>query len=196
MTEFSDYAAVQRYLNGDADALAPLVEKYRRPLYGFILQMNEGRLDPDEIFQETWFRALKNLHRFRKNNFPAWLMRIARNLMLDRIRKRKKQVSLQDAGGEGGTQSALQERLPAPGLNPADGANGNALGAAIEEALRRLPPEQREVFVLRMQSGLAFREIARIQGCSINTSLARMQYALARMRSMLEKEYRELQEDS
>ena len=60
----TDIECINAYLGGDADALAPMVEKYKRPLYSFILKMTEGREDTDEIFQETWFRALKNIRNY------------------------------------------------------------------------------------------------------------------------------------
>jgi hypothetical protein len=61
----TDIECINAYLMGDANALEPLVEKYKRPLYSFILKMTEGREDTEEIFQETWFRALKNIHKFK-----------------------------------------------------------------------------------------------------------------------------------
>ena len=189
----SDILYIQRYLDGEADALAPLVEKYKRPLYGFILKMTEGKGDADEIFQETWFRALKNIHRFRQKNFLGWLFRIARNLVIDRARRQKKTISLQAPSSEN-SEFSLENYLPAEGLSPAEEVAGTTLGEKINQAIAQLPSHQREVFILRIQGGLSFKEIANIQRCSINTSLARMQYALTHMRSMLKEEYNEIQE--
>ena len=86
----TDIECIKAYLGGDANALEPMVEKYKRPLYSFILKMTEGREDTDEIFQETWFRALKNIHKFRHKNFLNWLFRIAHNLVIDRARRNKR----------------------------------------------------------------------------------------------------------
>jgi RNA polymerase sigma-70 factor (ECF subfamily) len=189
----TDIECIRAYLEGDADALAPLVEKYKRPLYSFILKMTEGREDSDEIFQETWFRALKNLRKFRHKNFLNWLFRIAHNLIIDRARRSRKSISMQSAFGGDESQS-LEEQLPAPGLTPSEEAGGLSLGERIDQAVETLSPEQKEVFLLRMYGNTSFKEIARIQECSINTCLARMQYALGKLRSILSDEYEELQE--
>jgi RNA polymerase sigma-70 factor (ECF subfamily) len=190
----TDIEYIKAYLAGDADALEPLVEKYKRPLYSFILKMTEGREDSDEIFQETWFRALKNIHKFRHKNFLNWLFRIAHNLVIDRARRSRKSVSMQsDAGGDEPGQT-LEDRLAAPGLSPDEEVGGNVLGERIEKAVETLSPEQKEVFLLRMYGNMPFKEIAKIQKCSINTCLARMQYAQGKLRSILKEEYEELQE--
>ena len=190
----TDIECIEAYLGGDADALAPMVEKYKRPLYSFILKMTEGREDTDEIFQETWFRALKNIHKFRHKNFLNWIFRIAHNLVIDRARRNKRNVSMQSTGRGEEDGNTLEERLAAPGITPAEEVGGIGLGENIERAVETLSPEQKEVFLLRMYGNASFKEIAKIQKCSINTCLARMQYALAKLRSMLREEYEELQE--
>ncbi len=190
----TDIECINRYLGGDVDALEPLVEKYKRPLYSFILKMTEGREDSEEIFQETWFRALKNIHKFKHKNFLNWLFRIAHNLVIDRARRNSKNISMQSSMSADNDESTLEDRLAAPGITPAEEAGGNSLGTLISEAVEMLSPEQKEVFTLRMYGNVSFKEIARIQKCSINTCLARMQYALTKLRSILKEEYDELQE--
>ena len=68
------------------------------------------------------------------------------------------------------------------------------MGVVIDQAVEMLSPEQKEVFLMRMYANASFKEIAKIQKCSINTCLARMQYALTKLRSILKEEYDELQE--
>ena len=59
--EASDHELLSQYRRGRVDALEVLIERYRRPLYGFILNMTEGRGDADEIFQEVWFRVIRKI---------------------------------------------------------------------------------------------------------------------------------------
>jgi RNA polymerase sigma-70 factor (ECF subfamily) len=192
--DISDIECIDAYLSGDSNALEPMVEKYKRPLYSFILKMTEGREDTDEIFQETWFRALKNVHKFKHKNFLNWLFRIAHNLVIDRARRNKKNVSIQSSFGGDDGDATLEDQLAAPGITPAEEAGGNSLGIRIEDAIKTLSEEQKEVFMLRMYGNVSFKEIAKLQKCSINTCLARMQYALGNLRSILKEEYDELQE--
>ncbi|MBU0678272.1 MAG: sigma-70 family RNA polymerase sigma factor [Verrucomicrobia bacterium] len=180
---------IARYRGGDVEALGRLVEHYRRPLFGFILRMTEGRGDAEEIFQEVWVRALRNLHTYRHKSFLSWLFRIAHNLVIDQARKKKPAMSLQDENEEG---QRFEEKVASPSLGPALESGGRELGGKIGRAVSMLPPEQREVFMMRMEGGVPFREIAKIQGTSINTALARMQYALAKLRETLKTEHDEL----
>ena len=100
------------------------------------------------------------------------------------------------AGAAAADGAPVARLPPAPGLTPAAQATGRDLGQNIVAAVSQLPPEQQEVFWLRMEANLPFREIARIQRCSINTALARMQYALTKLRTQLAPIYREWQENS
>lgn len=186
-----DATLLAAYRAGDYEALGRLVEKYKRPLFGFIIKFSDGREDADEVFQEVWVRAIKNMNRYRQKNLLSWLFRIAHNLMIDRIRRRKPVFSLETPSTEDGV--ALDELLASPLLSPATETGGRDLGVRIEAAAALLPVEQREVFWLRMQADLSFKEIAKIQKCSINTALARMQYAVSKLRKELAVEYRELQ---
>jgi RNA polymerase sigma-70 factor, ECF subfamily len=192
--DHTDIECINAYLSGDSNALEPLVEKYKRPLYSFILKMTEGHEDTDEIFQETWFRALKNIHKFRHKNFLNWLFRIAHNLVIDRARRNKKNVSMQTSFGGDDGDSTLEDQIAAPGISPAEESGGTMLGKQIEDAVKTLTADQKEVFLLRMYGNTSFKEIAKLQKCSINTCLARMQYALGKLRSILKEEYEELQE--
>ena len=68
------------------------------------------------------------------------------------------------------------------------------LGQRIESAVRQLPEEQKEVFLMRVRGDLPFKDIAAIQGVSINTALARMQYAIVKLRNALKSEYDTMRE--
>ncbi len=179
------------YRKGDPEALGRLVEKYKRPLFAFLCRFAATPGEADEWFQETWVRAIEHMNVFRQKNLLGWLFRIAHNLIIDQSRRRKPDCSLDAPVADG---AFLADLIPAAALSPADEAAGRDLGRHIAAAAALLPVDQREVFWLRMDAGLPFKEIARIQRCSINTVLARMQYALGKLRTALSPAYRELQE--
>lgn len=178
------------YRQGRVEALGRLVDHFRRPLYAFISRMMDGHADADEVFQETWLRAIKNLDRFDDEKLLSWLFRIAHNLVIDRSRRTKPAASLDAPVRE--DEDPLGQRLAAAGLTPSAEAGGRDLGARIAGAVARLPVEQREVFLMRMEGEMPFKDIARLQKVSINTALARMQYALAKLREELRDDYRSL----
>jgi RNA polymerase sigma-70 factor (ECF subfamily) len=190
--DHDDATCLAAWRRGDTEALGALVEKYRRPLFGYLVRFANDPHQADEWFQETWVRAIQHMNLFRQRNFQGWLFRIAHNLVVDHLRRKKPEVSLDAPATEEG--APWKARLADPALSPALAAAGRDLGRQIEAAANRLPPEQREVFWLRMAADLPFKEIARVQRVSINTALARMQYALDKLRADLGPAYRELQE--
>lgn len=190
----SDKALVRQYRRGDPAALEKLVVRHRGRLFSFILNM-AGRADEaDDIFQEVWFRAISKIDSYRNKNFLAWLTRIAHNLMIDRWRSNKANVSFDATEEEGGLD--LSERLAGPEPSPAQRVESSDVEKRVSAAVAALPLEQREVFLMRVKEGLSFREIAKIQGVSINTALARMQYGLTKLRTLLQNELQPAREDT
>lgn len=185
----TDMEMISRYREGCLEALEQLVRKYRRQLYGFIVNMTGSSSDADDIFQEVWFKALKKLDAYTEKNFLGWLMKIARNTIIDRFRGQKPIVSLDAEQDEGRSRD---EMTAGPDRGPRRRLENREIGKKIAAAVESLPPEQKEVFLLRVEADLPFKEICAIQGTSINTALGRMQYALAKLRSLLKDEYAEL----
>jgi RNA polymerase sigma-70 factor (ECF subfamily) len=180
---------LDQYRRGQVEALGKLIEHYRRPLFGFILKMTGTSLEAEEIFQEVWFRAIRKLDSYREKSFLSWLFRIAHNLVIDQSRKKKPAFSLQEHRDD---EQPMEEKIAARGLSPDQIAGGHDMGRRIRAAVARLPVEQREVFLMRTEPELSFKEIAKIQGTSINTALARMQYALAKLKDELAGDYEAL----
>ena len=178
----SDIERLKRYREGDPNALDALIEQYRRPLYGFILNMTDRPGDADDVFQEVWLRALRNIDHYEDRGFLSWLIRIARNLLVDRFRKRRPEVSYEQENEDG---CAIENTLADRRNGPADDLAAGDMALRIRNAVEELPEEQKEVFLMRVEAELPFKEIAAIQGISINTALARMQYALTKLRTQL-----------
>ncbi len=174
--EPKDGVLLAAYRAGDKGALGLFVTRYERPLYAFILRMSSPS-DADDLYQETWIRAIRALGTFDDRKPLSWLFRIARNLMVDRARRARRWVPLDNDSGE--------DRWPSNTPSPAEVVTGLDMTERIRESVALLPHEQREVFLMRTEGGLPFKEIARLQKVSINTALARMQYALEKLRGRL-----------
>jgi len=151
--------------------------------------MSQGRDEADEIFQEVWLRVIRKHKKYKHGNFCGWLVQIARNVIIDRSRRRKPELSLDEENKEG---ASLGQTIAGKEPGPATMLASRDLGAKMAEAVNTLSPDQKEVFLMRVQAELSFKEIAAMQKVSINTVLARMQYALSKLRTMLEEDYQEL----
>ncbi len=178
-----DSELVRDFLSGEAGALDELVCRHGRPLLGIIRGMVRDPGEAEEVFQEVWYRAIRRLDSFRHGHFRAWLTTIARNLLVDRFRRKRPSVSLDDAGSEEGLP--LIERLAGTSPGPPEQAAARELGERIAAGVRRLPAKQREVFLMRTQQSLSFAEIAQLQGVPLNTALGRMHYAVTQLRKEL-----------
>jgi RNA polymerase sigma-70 factor, ECF subfamily len=176
---------------GDARAFETLVRRHRTPVFNFILRFTGHRARAEDVLQETWLKVVRSAREYEaKAKFTTWLYTIARNLCVDSARKESyRQASSLEAptgAGAGGDEGRpLSEGLPDTGASPERGAYNARLRPLLERALAGLPEEQREVFVLREYSGIAFKEIAEVTGVSENTVKSRMRYALEGLRRRL-----------
>jgi RNA polymerase sigma-70 factor, ECF subfamily len=189
--EVTDKELLIRYGKGQVDALEALIEKYRRPLFGFIINMTQSRNEADEIFQEVWLRVIRKHAKYKHGNFCGWLVRIAHNVIIDKLRRRKPELSLDEENEEG---FSLGQMMQGNEPEPVTRMAAQDLRAKMAEAVNTLPAEQKEVFLMRVQAELSFSEIAKAQKVSINTALARMQYALGKLRTILSRDYKELKD--
>lgn len=182
----SDEALLRRYERaGDADAMEALVRRHAAALGAFLAGWG-GDAEAEDLAQETWLRVLRSPGAFRGGSFRAWLLRVARNLAIDRSRRRAPALWL-DAPAEGAGPDAppLVEVLPDDGAPAPDAALlGAEDRARLLAAVRALPGPQRDVFLLRA-AGVAFADIAARFGIPLNTALGRMHYAMKALRAAL-----------
>ncbi len=182
----SDEELLQAVKAGDTDSLGALVARWEQPLYRFVYRMLPRSDDARDVCQETFLRILKKSHRFRSGSrFSTWMYQIALNLCRDKARRSRRWGRL-----IADTES-LPERASGPLAtarpedDPASSTERREISAAVMRALDELPPEQREVLVLKEFEGMKFREIAEILGCPESTVKSRMYYGLSGVRNNL-----------
>lgn len=197
VAEDADDALLSRFAAGDRAAFEMLVRRHQVRLYHFVFRQMQHQAVAEEIVQETFVRVVSNMREFKREaRFSTWLFTIARNLCFDELRKRKhrRHASLDanegPAHSDGGDDRSLGERTADPSRDTEREATQTELRDKMSWAISRLPDEQREVFLLREVSGLAFKEIAEATGVSENTVKSRMRYAVERLQAAL-LEYQE-----
>jgi RNA polymerase sigma factor (sigma-70 family) len=181
-----DAAAISDRMNQDRQ-IAAVVLRERDRLLRFIRRRIDDASEAEDILQE----ALTELVAAERLAQPveqvgAWLMRVARNRIIDRFRRKRPQPLAQQASDE---ERVLDELLPAADGTPETEAMRAVLLEEIEAALGALPREQREVFIAQELDGLTFRELAERSGVSINTLLSRKRYAVRQLRAHLQTVY-------
>lgn len=184
--ERTDEELLAAYQQGDPGAFESLLRRHRAPLFTFLLRMLGDRERAEDLAQETFLRIVKGAQAWEhRARFQTWLFTIARNLCVDLSRRDRfrRADSIDAEGPDGGPP--MVESVPGREIDPARGAESARLRPLLQRALLALPAEQREVFVLREQAGLPFREIAEMVGVNENTVKSRMRYALEGLRKAL-----------
>ena len=182
----SDQVLLNHYLSGDQSAISKLIERHSRRVRDYINMMVKDRDVADDIFQETFNKAVRVIDEGRytdNGKFLSWILRIAHNQVIDHFRaqRQNKSVSEAEAGYDVLGTLKLAERTIE------DSMVCDQIERDVRALVELLPEEQREVVIMRYFSGLSFKEIAEQTDVSINTALGRMRYALINLRRMIKE---------
>ncbi|MFA6291309.1 MAG: sigma-70 family RNA polymerase sigma factor [Victivallales bacterium] len=177
--ELSDSELISSFLKDELSAFEALYERYRKQLYSYLHRLLPGQHAlVEDLFQQTWIKVINQLHGYRHNQkFLAWVIRISHNLAIDHFRRAKRE-------GHNNFEDDKNPLLSDEKYEPWKNIDRAELSKALEDCIKKLQVDQREVFLLR-QEDFSFKEIAEIQKCSINTALGRMQYALRNLQKQL-----------
>ena len=182
----SDQVLLNHYLSGDRSAISQLIERHSRRVKDYIHMMVKDRDVADDIFQETFIKAVRVIDEGRytdNGKFLSWILRIAHNQVIDHFRaqRQNKSVSEAEAGYDVLGTLKLSERTVE------DSMVCEQIERDVRALVELLPAEQREVVMMRYFSGLSFKDIAEQTNVSINTALGRMRYALINLRRMIKE---------
>ncbi len=184
-----DEVLLARYVAGSIEAFDALVARHSGALFAYIRGMVGSHEEAEDFFQETWARVIRHAASFRCGTVRGWIWRIAKNAVIDRVRRRKPDDSLDRPINEDGM--LLSDHLAAEGFPIPEQVESADLGRRIAACAARLPQAQREVFLMRMVGDLSFAEIAEILEIPLNTALGRMHYAVTRLREALADDWRQ-----
>lgn len=180
----TDEELMVSYAEGDAEAMDELIDRHGSQLLGFLIRSLGSREKGEDAYQDVFVKVVRSAENYKPSaRFAAWLYTIARNVVIDQVRRDKHRdaESLDQQAYQEGAATKL-DLVPGEGPNPEEAARGMELAEKMEKAISGLPEEQREVFLLRERSGLSFKEIAEMTGAPLNTVKTRMHYALQRLR--------------
>ena len=185
----ADEVLLQAYRAGDVRAFERLVARYEKPIWNFLRRFVADAATAEDLLQEVFLRVVKSADEWRgAAKFSTWLYTIARNLTVDQSRRavHRTAASLDGPAHAGSDSTAtLHDRLPSPDRRADDLASDRETKRRIDEAVAALPPDQREVFLMREVMEMPFAEIATAVGASEPTVKSRMRYALEKLRAAL-----------
>jgi len=182
----TDEQLVANYSNGNNSAFDILLERHKQNVFNYIFFIVKDKDLADDIFQDTFIKAIVNIKqgRYTENGkFRAWISRIAHNLIIDHFRQEKNENTISN-------DEAPIDLLNNPSLcddTIEDRLVFNQITSDIRKLVAYLPESQREVLEMRYYKDMSFKEIADQTGVSINTALGRMRYAILNVRKMAEE---------
>ena len=182
---WTDEELVARSQSGDVESFNELILRWERPIYALAYRVIGREEEARDVCQEAFLRAFRALPGFKgQAKFSSWLYRITLNLCRDWIRRQRRapvsqlpeDVDLAEMAASRGPVESIEDLVAR-----------RELSAVVEEAMARLPDEQRTAIILKEYHGMTFQEIAELQGCPLSTVKTRLYQGLSVLRRQLEK---------
>jgi RNA polymerase sigma factor (sigma-70 family) len=180
-----DRELISSYIEGNEASFETLLNRHKDRVYSHILMIIKDRDLADDVFQDTFIKAINTLKAGKYNEegkFLPWVLRIAHNLVIDHFRRNKKMKMVR-----GDEDYDVFATIKQDDLSIEDGMIVDQILNDVKGLLQHLPQEQREVVQMRHYADMSFKDIAEQTGVSINTALGRMRYALINLRKLIEE---------
>ena len=194
LSQLTDEELALEYMEGNNRAFDILLNRTQTGIFSYIVFIVRNREVADEIFQDTFLKAIQKLQ-MRKysptGKFNAWMIRIAHNAIMDYYR-RQKAKHLIDAEGDDLLIAQMSDKQILETSREDLLANAQVMDD-VRNMIDYLPEVQSEIVKMRYYQNLSFKEISEITGASINTCLGRMRYALINMRRLAKENRMQLQ---
>jgi len=185
VTALNDQQLIASYLEGNERAFEELLNRHEQKIYTSIYLFVKEQSLAEDIFQEVFIKIIDTLRKGKYNHegkFLQWAMRIAYNMCVDHFRRNKRRPQLSPT-----ETFDIFDVLKSNDLNAEQSIIRSQTHEKIRQLVDLLPPEQREVVILRHYADMSFKEISNLTSVSINTALGRMRYALINIRKMVEE---------
>lgn len=186
----NDNELVQLYIGGNEESLSVLLTRHKRKIFSSIMVVVKNKALAEDIFQDTFFKVIQTLKRGQyseEGKFLPWVIRIARNLIIDHFRRIKKMPPVPVYVNEEGEEVSVFNTLASDTQEPDNFDEIAKFKKSIRSIINELPADQREVVIMRTYYDMSFKEIADVTNVSINTALGRMRYGLLNLKKMIEK---------
>ena len=173
-----DSALMLRYCDGDVAAFEVLYRRHNDALYRYLLRRCQHRDSAEDVFQDVWGKIVKARSSYRPTaKFTTFLYRVAHNCFIDHIRRNKRHAQ---------TVDIEPDSQPDTADLPETQTERSLARRRLDAALRQLPDEQRDVFLLREEAGFSLDQIATITDSNRETAKSRLRYAINKLRAAID----------
>lgn len=173
----TDEQLMSCYRDGDAQAFTPLYQRYRVSLYNYLMRQCSNKAIADELFQDSWTSLIKARETYTDSaQFRTYLFHIAHNKLVDHYRRNSKAA----------IESYEDEMPDTISHSPEDMVSAQQQHRKFTRLLEMLPEAQREVFLLKEETGLGLKDIARITESNVEAVKSRLRYAVKRLKTGME----------
>lgn len=182
-----DSLLISRYVNGDEQALAELIEKHQKELFTFIFYKVMDEELANDFFQDTFIKIITKLKENKyteEDKFILWAKRIASNLIIDHFRVKSRYIKISESSYED-EEYSIFDTIKETEDNIEDLLVLQQINKDLKNIITYLPDSQQEIIKMRFYDELSFKEIAEMTNTSINTTLGRMRYALINIRKII-----------
>jgi len=189
LSQMDDEDLMAQFQAGSVEAFDILVSRYKDALSNYLYRFLGDARESEDLLQETFMRVYRNRHSYRRiARFSTWLYTIAGNLARSEYRKRRRrrQQSLQSVNRD---EEEYELEIPDDTFRPDVDANVSISESYVQDALREIPDDFREVVVLRDVQQLSYEEIAEITGLPMGTVKSRINRGRTKLQSMLRDVY-------
>ena len=190
-------ALIQKCKQGDIDSFEMLIECYQQKVYNIALRMLGNKEDASDIAQEVFIKVYKSIGGFKEEaSLSTWIYRIATNVCLDELRKRKKTKIVSIDSTIQLEESEVSMQMPDERPQPDELLTQKELKQEVQKAINNLKEEHKTVIILRDINGYSYEEIAKILDCTLGTVKSRINRARNALKSILIKKEELLSENN
>ncbi len=190
LANLPDADLVARALDGREEAYRELIRRYERPVFSLVYRMVRDREQAEDLAQETFVKVLNNIEKYSPEfKFSSWILKIANNLAIDALRRRRLDTVSIDGSANAATLAEVEATtidLADRGESALDELANRELGSAIEQAIGRLRPMYRSCILMRHVDGRSYEEIAQLLDLPLGTVKTYIHRARHELREALE----------
>ena len=174
-----DSALMLRYKDGDVAAFEELYRRHNDALYRYFLRLGGDRTAAEDLYQEAWAKIIRARANYQPTaKFTTFLYRVAHNCFIDYVRRNERHRRKNDID---------PDQQPAVDESPEMVTESHMARERLEHALKTLPDEQRDAFLLHEEAGLSIDDIAKVTGANREAAKSRLRYAVRKLRAAIDE---------